>query len=60
MSVLDKLKNVAKRQAQQHPQQVHQAEQEAEKRGKDFLGKGSGGQQHEDDSGGGKPQDQGQ
>jgi hypothetical protein len=60
MSVLDKLKNVVKHQAQQHPQQVRQAEQGAEQRAKAFRDKEPGGQQQGDDRSEGSQQDQGQ
>jgi hypothetical protein len=59
VSDFDQLKKDAEGQEQQHPQQVHEAEQDAEKEGKEFADKQSGGHQQGDASGGGQ-QGQGQ
>ena len=56
-SDFDKLKDEAEKEAQEHPQQVKEGEQAAEKEGKELFDKQSGGQQQ--DSGGGQ-QGQGQ
>ena len=58
-SDFDKLKDEAENEAQQHPQQVKEGEQFAEKEGKQFAEKEFGGQ-HGDDSAGGGRQDQDQ
>jgi hypothetical protein len=57
-SEFDKLKDEAEKEAQQHPQQVKEGEQAAEKEGKEFAEKEFGGQ-HGDDNAGGGQQDQG-
>ena len=44
MSEFDNLKNEAEQAAQQHPEQVKEGEQFAEKEGKDLAGKEFGGQ----------------
>jgi hypothetical protein len=49
----DKLKDEAEKEAQQHPQQVKEGEQAAEKEGKDLFDKEFGGQQGGGDSGSG-------
>jgi hypothetical protein len=60
-SDFDKLKDEAEKEAQQHPQQVKEGEQAAEKEGKEFAEKefGGGGQPGDDSAGGGQ-QGQGQ
>ena len=58
-SDFDKLKDEAEKEAQQHPQQVKEGEQAAEKEGKEFAEKEFGGQ-HNDDSAGGAQQGQDQ
>jgi len=58
-SDFDKLKDDAEKEVQQHPQQVKEGEQFAEKEGKGFAEKEFGGQ-HGDDSAGGRLQGQDQ
>jgi hypothetical protein len=48
MSEFDNLKNEAEQLAQQHPDQVKEGEQWAEKEGKDLAGKEFGGQGGQD------------
>lgn len=50
MSEFDQLKSDAEKEAQQHPQQVKEGEQDAEKEGKQVLDKDFGGQ-HDSGSG---------
>lgn len=57
MSEFDNLKNEAEQAAQQHPEQVKEGEQFAEKEGKDLAGKELGGQGDQGDQVG---QDSGQ
>jgi F0F1-type ATP synthase membrane subunit b/b' len=52
VSEFDQLKKDAEREVQEHPQQVHEAEQDAEKEGKEFLDKESGGERQDDATGG--------
>jgi hypothetical protein len=59
-SDFDKLKDEAEKEAQQHPQQVKEGEQAAEKEGKQFAEKEFGGQHGDDGAAGGQQgQDQG-
>jgi hypothetical protein len=58
-SDFDKLKDEAEKEAQQHPQQVKEGEQAAEKEGKELAEKEFGGQ-HGDDSAAGRQQGQDQ
>ena len=59
-SDFDKLKDEAEKEAQQHPQQVKEGEQAAEKEGKEFAEKEFGGQHGDDSAAGGQQgQDQG-
>jgi hypothetical protein len=59
-SDFDKLKDEAEKEAQQHPQQVKEGEQDAEKEGKELFDKDFGGQQQGsgDSANGGKGQGQ--
>ena len=57
-SDFDKLKDEAEKEAQQHPQQVKEGEQAAEKEGKQFLDKEFGGQRQGDKNADGGDQDQ--
>jgi hypothetical protein len=58
-SDFDKLKDLGEKEAQEHPQQVKEGEQAAEKEGKELFDKDFGGQQGGGDAGGGQRQDQG-
>jgi hypothetical protein len=59
-SDFDKLEDLGEKEAQEHPQQVKEGEQAAEKEGKELFDKEFGGQQQGGgDAGGGQGQDQG-
>ena len=58
-SDFDKLKDEAEKEAQQHPQQVKEGEQAAEREGKDFAEKEFGGQRGDDSADGQQGQHQG-
>jgi hypothetical protein len=60
MSEFDNVKNEAEKLAQEHPEQVKQGEQWAEKEGKNLIDKEFGGQDGGDSSGQGQSSDQGQ
>jgi hypothetical protein len=62
MSEFDNLKDEAEKLAREHPEQVKQGEQWAEKEGKDLAEKelGHGGDQGGQDAGADQPGDQGQ
>lgn len=60
MSEFDNLKNEAEKQVQEHPEQVKEGEQWAEKEGKDLAGKEFGGQGGQDSGQGGQDSGQGQ
>ena len=49
MSDFDELKKDTEREAQEHTQQVHEGEQDAEKEGKELVDKKAGGQQQGQD-----------